>query len=183
MSLFRSKAIVLKKTKIGEKEFIYSLFSYDYGKIDVVKKISAKEKPLDIGYNINFEIHSGKKNQIHKISHIKILSEFDPKWYDFTVIHNYLELIQFLYKNTQKGLPIYELYHVIHELHQKKVSWEKICLSRLKMLHIFWELSQKHDNPTAQKILLFIHNNSIKNILRLSGVDEDTLDILQKIYN
>jgi recombinational DNA repair protein (RecF pathway) len=38
MSLFKTKAIILKISKVKEKDFIYDIFTYDYGKIKVQKK-------------------------------------------------------------------------------------------------------------------------------------------------
>jgi recombinational DNA repair protein (RecF pathway) len=39
---------VLKKEKLRENEFIYTIFTYDYGKIKAIKKESKKEKMLDL---------------------------------------------------------------------------------------------------------------------------------------
>ena len=56
MSVFKDKAIVLKVDKIAEKDLLYTIFSYDYWKLKVSKKFSKKEKNIDLGYIINFEI-------------------------------------------------------------------------------------------------------------------------------
>jgi hypothetical protein len=183
MSLFKSKGIVLKKKKLWEKEFLYTLFSYDFWKIDVVKKLSSKEKALDIGYDINFEIKHAKKNGISSIANIKILSEFDVKEKDFKTIQEYLWLIFRIYTKTEKNIPVYEIYNIINILNKKDITREKICLTELKLVDIFWELPENHSDETVRKIFLFIRNNNIKDILRLSGIDDEKLTILQQIYS
>jgi recombinational DNA repair protein (RecF pathway) len=48
MNIFKSKGYILRKIKQGNKEHIYLVFSYDYGKISCLKKNSSKEKELDV---------------------------------------------------------------------------------------------------------------------------------------
>ena len=182
MSLFKSKGIVLKKKKLWEKEFLYTLFSHDFWKIDVVKKLSTKEKSLDIGYDINFEIKHAKKNGISSIANIKILSEFDVQKKDFKTIQEYLWLIYRIYKKTEKNIPVYKIYNIINILNKKDITREKICLTELKLIDIFWELPENHADETIRKIFLFIRNNNIKDILRLSGISDETITILQQVY-
>lgn len=184
MSYFRSKAIVLKKTKYGEKEFLYSLFSYDYWKIDVLKKKAAKEKPLDIGYDINFEVYSQNNNTLSRIANIQIIDEFDPTKHDFETINEYLSLIFMVYTKTAKNLPIYEIYILLNELHKTTISKEKIIIAKLKLKEILWELPLENSDNTIKKILHYIHNNSARNCLRLKDVsDIHTIELLKIIWD
>lgn len=183
MSYFRSKAIVLKKTKYGEKDFLYSFFSYDFWKIDVVKKKASKEKPLDIWYDINFEVHSQNNSKLSRIANIQILNEFDPTKHDFTTINEYLSLIYLVYQKTEKNLPVYEIYTLLNELHKINISVEKIVIAKLKLRDIFWELDIEHTDLTIKKILHYIHNNSVKNCLRLKDISKHHLTVLQKIIS
>jgi recombinational DNA repair protein (RecF pathway) len=48
MSFFKSKAIILKIYKNKDKNFIYDIFTYEFGKIKIQKKDAKKEKALDI---------------------------------------------------------------------------------------------------------------------------------------
>ena len=72
MSVFKDKAIVLKVDKIAEKDLLYTIFSCDYWKLKVSKKFSKKEKNIDLGYIINFEIITKENVSIHKIKNVKI---------------------------------------------------------------------------------------------------------------
>ena len=63
MSFFKTKAIVLKikkdvyiETKTKDRYFIYTIFSYDFWKIDCLRKFSKKHKNLDLWNIINLEI-------------------------------------------------------------------------------------------------------------------------------
>ena len=184
MSYFRSKAIVLKKTKYGEKEFLYSLFSYDYWKIDVLKKKAGKEKPLDIGYDINFEVHSQNNSKLSRIANIQITHEFDPTKHDFETINEYLSLIFMAYTKTTKNLPIYEIYILLNELHKTSISKEKIIIAKLKLKEILWELKTEHDDEIIKKILHYIHHHNAKNCLRLKNIsDLHMMELLKIIWD
>jgi recombinational DNA repair protein (RecF pathway) len=76
MTLFKTKAIILKISKVKDKDFIYDIFTFDYGRIKVQKKEHKKEKTMDLGYIINCEIETKEQRDIHKIKNIKIKSEF-----------------------------------------------------------------------------------------------------------
>ena len=102
-----------------------------------MKKKAAKEKPLDIGYDINFEVHSKKNSSISHIAHIKITSEFDTKGKDFETINAYLTLLSQVYNRSEKAVPIYEVYTLLNELHKVDIKPEKILLAQLKLRHIF----------------------------------------------
>lgn len=181
MSYFRSKGIVLKKTKYGEKEFLYSIFSYDFWKIEVLKKNASKEKPLDIWYDINFEVHSYKNSQLSRIAHIKIINEFDPSKHKFKTINAYLWLIHMVYIKSEKKNAIFEIYILLHELHKIEITKEKILLAQLKIKNIFWELPINHSDTSICSVLKFIHNNSSKNCLRIKGISESQTEIFEKI--
>lgn len=181
MSYFKSKGIVLKKTKHGEKEYIYSLFSYDFWKIDVLKKISSKEKSLDVWYDINFEIHSKKNSSISKIANIKIVGEFDPQDKDFNTIHDYLALLSQVQKRCEKSLAIYEIYEILHIMLKSEITREKILLAHIKIMQVFWELVEEHSDPTTQKILKFIHQNSASKIMRLTWMQQQQYQHLSNL--
>jgi recombinational DNA repair protein (RecF pathway) len=48
MAIFKTKAIILKISKVKDKDFIYDIFTFDYGRIKVQKKEHKKEKSLDL---------------------------------------------------------------------------------------------------------------------------------------
>jgi hypothetical protein len=97
---------------MGEKDFLYTLFSEEYGKIKCTKKIGKQEKPLDIGYHISFEISTQQKSTIHKIRNLKILSEFIPNQTSFSIINSYLETLAYISKQLPDGLVHKEIYHL-----------------------------------------------------------------------
>jgi hypothetical protein len=49
----------------------------EYGKILCNKKFTTREKSLDLGFLINFEIDVKRNVNIHNIKNIKILDQFD----------------------------------------------------------------------------------------------------------
>ena len=183
MSYFKSKGVILKKTKHKEKEFLYSIFSYDFWRIDVLKKIASKEKTLYIWYDINFEVHSKKNSSISRIANIKILHEFDTNNRDFQTINKYLTLLYTVYSKTEKNTAIYEIYTLLNQLHKTSINSDKILLARLKLKNIFWELVDNHTDPTAQKILTFIQKNSCKDVLRLTGIWDDISKQLEQLLD
>jgi len=100
MSLFKIQAIVLEIKKKQKNDFLYQVFSKDYGKIWVEKKKNAKEKALDLGYIINAELKTKEERQVHKIQNIKITSEFDSSEKDFLIIETYLQTLFLILKET-----------------------------------------------------------------------------------
>ena len=101
------------------------------------RKKAAKEKPLDIGYDVNFEVHSNKNSKISRIANIKIINEFDPSGKDFETINEYLSLIIQVYSRTEKNTAIFGIYTLLNELLKTKISKEKIIFAKLKLKNIF----------------------------------------------
>lgn len=159
---------------LKENEFLFDVFSYDYGKLKLKAKKSKKEKNLDVWYIINFEVNVKKENTIHDIKNIKIKSEFDYLWKNYEVILEYLELLQVVDKKCPYHMPMYEIYNIFHEInHFQNISDEKLIFAHLKILHILWILPQEHSNISIQKILSFVTKESIKNILKLKWLDDE----------
>jgi len=48
MSLFKSSGIILKISSLKENEFLFDVFTYEYGKLKMKTKKSKKEKNLDV---------------------------------------------------------------------------------------------------------------------------------------
>lgn len=171
MSIFQSEAIVLHIKKIWDKDFLYTLFSKDYGKIRCTKKIWKSEKPLDIWYCISFEISTQTKSTIHKIRNLKILSEFIPNQDSFGIIHSYLELFALISKQLPDWLAHKEIYNLLKITHSLEKNYEDIfLLLSLKAQSYFWNLGDTHNNTTVQKILRFIHTSQIQKIICLNGI-------------
>lgn len=182
MSIFKTKWIVIKKEKIKENEFIYTIFTYDYWKIKAVKKESKKEKMLDLWYLLNFELYLSDKNDLLKIRNIKITWQFDTVNKSFSEINTFLELLNIILKNTPEKIAVYEIYHIFEILkNQETINEVKIILSKLKVLDILGILDINHTNPTIVKILKFIINNNIKNIIKLIWINEELKNELKKI--
>lgn len=183
MSIFKTKAIVLNINKSKDKNFIYSLFTLDYWKINCVKKLKTKEKSLDLWYNIDFEINVAKnKDSMSSFRNIKILSEFDTSNKSFNQINDFLELITLVSKNTPYWVPMHEIYNSINALYSlENIKSEKILLTKLKVLNLLWELDENSKNLTLKKILKFVNNNSINTVLRLWGIEEDVLEEIRRI--
>jgi hypothetical protein len=174
MSCFKTKWIILKKQKIKDKDFLYTIFTKDYWKILCNKKISKKEKTLDLWYIINFEILTKEEKSIHKVRNIKIKSEFNPTDKDFNMIHTYLKILALINNKIPKWNPIYEIFNIITYINNyKKIDNTKLILSILKIHSILWELWENNNNQTISKILKFINKNPIDNIFKLSWINKN----------
>ena len=182
MSIFKSKWIIIKIDKMKPGEFLYTIFTKDYWKIKCNKKLSKQEKTLDLGYLINFEISTKENVTIHKIHNIKILSEFNHENKSFTEINNYLIILALVINKTPNGYPIYELFELLEIINQiNDINETKLILLKLKIISIFWELNENNSNQTVWKILKFINANKIERILKLTGINEEILDVLKNI--
>lgn len=182
MSLFKTKAIILKISKVKEKDFIYDIFTYDYGKIKVQKKDSKKEKSLDSGYIINCEIETKEWRDIHKIKNIKIKSEFRYEQLEFEIINLYLSIIWIIYQKIPFWVEFKDIFEIIEEINSKKnIDKTKLVLSKLKVIDLLWELKIDNDDEVIRKILKFINKNKIKDILKLTWINLDTISKLNEV--
>lgn len=182
MSVFKDKAIVLKIDKLREKELLYTLFTYEYWKIRASKKFSKKEKNLDLGYLINFEIITKEEAKFHKIRNIKIKSQFNiEKDKSFSEINLYLELLNKIYKEIPDWLQNKEIFSVIENINSKKnINETKLLLALLKIKSVLWDLPNENENKTIEKILKYINNSKIEDILRLKINESIILEELKK---
>ncbi|MDD4151773.1 MAG: recombination protein O N-terminal domain-containing protein [Candidatus Gracilibacteria bacterium] len=183
MSVFKSKGIILKYKFLNQKgEILYDIFSLDYGKIQAIKKSSKKEKILDLGNLIDFEIETSLGSNINKIRNIKIINTFYYLETNFNIINIYLEIINLISKNTPEGIIIKEIYDVLFIINTfKNIDYTKLVLSKLKIFSIFGNLNLENKDLIVSKILNFISKNNIEKIFLLTGIDEKILQNLEKI--
>lgn len=183
MSIFKDKAIVIKIDKLKDKELLYTLFTYEYWKIKAVKKISKREKSLDLWYIINFEIVTKENSSIHKIKNIKIMSQFNiEKNMNFNELNLYLEILTKVYKEIPDWLENKEVFSIIDAINNKKIiNEEKLILSKLKIKSLLWDLIIDNKDKTIEKILKYINNSKIDDILKLKINDEKITTILREI--
>ncbi len=183
MSLFKSKGIILKITKIKDKNFVYDIFTYDYWKIKVQKKNTKKEKNLDLWYIINCEIETKQWRDIHKIKNIKIKSEFDYENKNFAVLNTYLEIISYVEKNLTYWADFKDIFEIIEIINNKKnIDDTKLVLAKLKITNYLWELNIENNDKNVEKILKFINKNKISEILKLTWIDNDLKIKLKNLY-
>jgi hypothetical protein len=182
MSLFKTKAIILEIKKQSKDNHLYFVFSSDYWKILVNKKVKPKEKNLDIWYNINCEIEVNQKQDIHKIKNIKIINQFNYTSKNYQLILAYLELIWLLNQNLKTWVinPIF--YDIINKINNlKNINYSKIILAKLKILHQLWILKIQNNDEIINKILKFIEQNNIEKILLLQELDTKIIEKLEQI--
>lgn len=174
MFIYKTSWVILKITKLRENFILLDIFSYDYWKVKFKTKYTKKEKTLDIWYVVNFEITVKKENSINEIKNIKITKEFDYNNKDYEIILEYLTLLKLIYDKSVENNPIYEVFNIVSFLNDDKdITQIKIILSQIKIISIFWTLNIENKNQTIKKILSFISKESIKNILRLTWINED----------
>lgn len=182
MAIFKTKAIILKISKVKDKDFIYDIFTFDYGRIKVQKKEHKKEKSLDLGYIINCEIETKEQRDIHKIKNIKIKKEFNCENKDFATINEYLTIIWLVYNKLPEWLVFKDVFEIVDEVNDtNNIDEMKLILSRLKVINLLWELDLNHQDQLVEKVLKFINNNKLKEIFKLSGFDQEIKEKLIKI--
>ena len=182
MSVFKTKAIVLKIDKVNKSDFLYTIFTQDFWKIKVSKKKYKKEKNLDLGYIINCEIKTSNKSNIHKIWNIKITSEFSYENRSFSEINTFLELLALVNNNIPENVVAFEIFEIIESINNyKNITEEKITLWKIKVLNKLWVLKLEHKNQTIQKILKFIDQNYIKTILKLTWITDSMKMELERV--
>ncbi len=182
MSLFKSKAIILKISKVKEKDFIYDIFTFDYGKIKVQKKEWKKEKTLDLWYIVNCEIETKESKDIHKIKNIKIKSQFNCDNKDFNTINEYLNIIWIIYRKIPFWIEFKDLFELFEEINNSRnIDEVKLVLARLKIIDLLWELKIEDNDELVWKILKFINKNKIKEIFKLKGINNELLIKLKNL--
>lgn len=182
LSSFKDRAIILKVEKISEKDLLYTLFSENFWKIRANKKFSKKEKNLDLGYIINFEIVTKENVSIHKIKNIKIKSEFFLENKSFSEINIFLEILSIIFKEMMDWLQNKEIFSIIEEINKKeKIDETKLILAKIKLKFILWILGTENKNQIISKILKFVYNNKIKEIFKLKWINEDLKNILKNL--
>lgn len=173
MSIFKSKWIIIKIKKIEEKNNLYTIITSDYWKILCNKKLNLREKTLDLGYLINFEIEVKWWVNIHNIKNIKILEEFNSLWEKYSTIENFLILLKIVHLKLPEKLVNIEIFNTLEIIiRNKKINSIKLILSQLKILNILWILNLEDKNLTIKKILHFINKNKIENVLKLIWINE-----------
>lgn len=182
MSLFKTSWIVLKLTAHKESELFIDVFSSDYGKLKLKAKKSKKEKMLDIGFLINFEVNVKKENSIHEIKNIKIKNEFDYIGKNYETIVNYLELTKLILEKAPQRSPVFEIFNILESINTfENITPEKIIFCELKILDILGQLPSEHQNPTIKKILSFISKESIDMILKLKGLSSEEIEMCKSL--
>lgn len=182
MSIFKNQWIIIKIKKLEEKKHLYTILTSDYWKILCNKKLNSKEKTLDLGYFINFEIDVKNWVNIFNIRNIKIIDEFNSLKKPYSTIENFLILLNIINKKLPEKLVNYEIYNTLKNvIKYKKINSTKLILSQLKILNILWLLNLEHKNLTIKKILYFINKNKIENILKLTWIEQNLEFELKRI--
>jgi hypothetical protein len=185
LSVFKDIWIVLRIEKMRDKELLYTIFTYEYWKIRVNKKWNTKEKILDLGYIINFEIHTKENRDIHKISNIKIKSEFNiNKDKNFEELNTYLEILGIIYSEIPDWVQNIEVFKIVKSINNyKEIREVWLVLAKLKLRYLLWEIEFQSDNRIITKILKFVQSSKIDKILKLNGIDEYLLKKLKNLFN
>jgi recombinational DNA repair protein (RecF pathway) len=182
MSIFKSQWVILKIKKLEEKKHLYTILTSDYWKVLCNKKFNSREKTLDLGYLINFEIDVKKWVNINNIKNIKILSQFESIGKKYSIIENFLILLNIVQSKLPEKLINLEVFNTLREIIKNdKLNSSKIILSQLKILNILWLLDITHENLTVKKILSFINKNKIETILKLVWINDDLEKELKNI--
>lgn len=183
-SIFKTKAVVVKKEKMSKWDVLYTVFSGEYWKFVCSKKFSNKEKELELWAVFSWEISVREKRDIHNIRNIKIKNQLNYTKLDFNSINSYLILISEINKNTMKSMIIPEIIDIVEMINLKEgLKSYTIILWRLKLKNIFWLLKIESKNLTTKKILNFIDKNKFKEIIKLSNLSKEIEENLTKLLS
>ncbi len=182
MSIFKNSWIILKITSLKESEFLFDVFSYDFWKLKLKSKKNKREKLLDVWYIIDFEINVQKENNINEVRNIKIKNEFDYLWKDYEIILEYLNILKIVDEKCPLNMPIFEIFNIINEVNKfPDITNEKLIFAQIKIYNILWILNIENRDEKIKKILKYIRNENIKNILKLKWLDLKKKEILKNI--
>lgn len=182
MSIFKSKGIVLKIIKIGEKESLFQIFFLDYGLLSVKKKKKSREKAIDIWQLISCEIITHNTREIHSIWNIKITAFFYAENTPYENIELYLKLLSYLKQEIPQWNPHAEIFESIEIfLLSSQQSRESLILLFLKVQDILWNLQIENSDEIIRKILKFISLRHYREIIKLKNIPEDTLKKLEQM--
>ena len=177
MYYFKAEWIILQIKKISEKELLYKIFFKEYGILMVKKQKKTREKWLDIWYHISTEIitHDTDKQTIPTITNIKIKNYFSSDWKNHKSIMSFLLVLMYVEDILPLWTPNDTLYNwiLIFLTLQDAISPTSHLLFKLKVRNYNWELISHHQDQDIRKILQFIENNSMQDILKLRKIPED----------
>ena len=180
MAIFKDTVIVLNKQKQSKWNDIYFVFSKQYWKIICSKKPEKNKRDFWTGTEISVEIEVKENINIHNIRNPKIISEFNYEWLSFILINKYLEIIAYCKRNFPDFVENEVGFNVLKTLNKVNITKEALLLTHLKLIDINWELPIESDDITTTKILKFVRQNQISNILRLTNIPEYTIKKLEE---
>lgn len=182
MSLFKTTWIILKKSKLKENEDFLSVFTDEYWKINLKAKKTKKEKSLDLGYIINFEVNVKWENNINEIRNIKIRNELNYNNYDYKIIYEYLNILNLVEKNCPLNMQNHWIFEIFNKINSYDwLTFEKLLFLKAKILNFLWILKTENQNENIKKVLIFIEKSSVDNILKLKWLSENDIYLLENI--
>ena len=183
MSIFKTEWIVIQVWKYSENELYYKILFRDYGILTVKKRKKTREKPVDTGYFIHWEIitHGGKS--VHTIWNIRIQSFFETKDRTYSEIESFLKILSLVKKELPEWSPHYEIYDMLADAidSQETLNIDKLILTHIKVIACLWNLWESHSDETVSKILKFIHGNKYSQIMRLWAIPEESKKHLEQM--
>lgn len=182
MSLFKTTWIILKKKSLKENEDFLVVFTNEYWKLNLKAKKTKKEKSLDLGYIINFEVNVKWENNINEIRNIKIKNELNYNNYDYKIIYEYLNILNLVEKNCPLNMQNHWIFEIFNKINSYEIiTFEKLLFLKAKILNLLWILKVENKNENIKKVLLFIEKNPIDNILKLKWLNEDEINLLEDL--
>ncbi len=153
---YRTKGFVLKKTDRQESNRIFSIFTYDFGKLEItgkaVRKINSKLRAgIDIFYLSDIEFIQGKNNKT--LTDASVIKKNDNIIKDFKkleVVCQIANILEELIKGKEKDHKIWDL---VEEIFEKLNSQDlKISNKQLIYYYFFWNfLSALGYRPEVEK--------------------------------
>ncbi len=181
--MFKIDAIVLKKNYIKENNIIITLFSKDFGKINVWFKESKLKSPIDIWNIINCLVKT--KNNINICDSYKIKICIDYSNLNFKSIQNILDLLNYIYQLIPENLPLEDIFndykYCTSFLEKNDLNTKIIELLKLKLIKKTWiSLDHNKKSDNLKRLNNVISKFNFDKILNIQGIN---LDLIQEIYN
>lgn len=141
MSTFKTEAVVLSKRPFIEDDRFYTIYSKDYGKLEVFVKAAAKSSSKLAGHLEPFsyvELMIAKGKSKETVAGSKLLKFYSIEDLDGLTLANLIAEV--LAKITKPGVPDENIFQMLLKLLPFLADSSKLELKRLATLRFIWQL-------------------------------------------
>jgi len=152
---YRTRGFVFKKTDHGEADRVFSIFTKNFGRLEItgkaIRKITSKLRAgIDIFYLSEIEFIQGRNRKtLTDASPVKNLNGFTGDFQKIKLAHQVAELIDDFIKGQEKDKKTFEL---LENFFGKLYSGKKINNYQLAFHYFFWNLASLQGYKLETKV-------------------------------